>query len=66
MDVRIVHRRARKPRKMGENLDVNDKPLSGSHVTLTHDLNGQNKSAKLCKKIDGFFQTAVVGKSLES
>jgi len=41
MDVSIVHRWVRKPRKMGENLDVNDQPLSEGHVTLTHELNGQ-------------------------
>ena len=50
MDARIVHRWVRKPRKIGENLDVNDQQLSGSHVTTTHDLNGQKKNQQSCAR----------------
>jgi hypothetical protein len=49
---------------MGENLDVNDQPLSGSHVTLTHDLNGQ-KNQQNCARKSTNFSKGRSGQALE-
>jgi hypothetical protein len=57
-----VHRWVRKLRKMGENLDVNDQTLSGSHVTIIHDLNRQNIN-KVVQENRRISQSAVADKS---
>jgi hypothetical protein len=65
MDVPTVHRSVRKPRKMGENLDVNDHLLSESHVTLTNDLNGK-KIRKVLQENRRISQRVVADESLKS
>jgi hypothetical protein len=65
VDVRTVHRWVGKQRKMGENLDVNDQTLSGSHVTVTHDLKGQ-KISKFVQENRRNSQRVVADKSLKS
>jgi len=60
-----VCRWVRKQRNMGENLDVNDQTLSGSHVAVTHDLKGQ-KISEVVQENRRISQRVVADKSLKS